>query len=80
MVSRGVKQPTRLLPCILCPGMDKVYSATTTEMSLIFILQEKLMVHLLQKYIYTVLIEKFTQTLLCEKYTSSAAMHLYYIK
>lgn len=54
--------------------------ATTTEKSLIFILQEKLTVHLLQKYIYSVLIEKFTETLLCEKYTTSAAMHLDYIK
>lgn len=80
MVSRGVKQPTRLLPCILCPGMDKVYSAMITEKSLIFILQHIVNGAFTAKiYIYCTY-RKFIETLLYEKYTTSAAMHLDYIK
>lgn len=59
--------------------MDKAYSAVTTEKSLIFILQEKLMVHLLQKYLLYFK-EIYRNYLFCEKYTTSAAMHLDYLK
>lgn len=95
MVSRGVKQPTRLLSCILRPGMDKAYSAVTTEKSNFHIAREvncafaALVVYFsnnnvstnFYKYsIYYCTYRKFVETLLCEKYTASAAMHLDYIK